>query len=125
MKKRFLASIGVALWSIGFGSVAARAAEPIADLDQFIRKAQVEFGVPGVAVAVVQDDRVLLLKGYGVRQLGEPGTVDENTIFQLASNSKTFTAAGMLYLKKRLNAPVIGTAAPAASWLEQLDAVLG
>jgi CubicO group peptidase (beta-lactamase class C family) len=95
MKKRFLASISVALWSIGFGSAAARAAEPIADLDQFIRQAQVEFGVPGVAVVVVQDDRVLLLKGYGVRQLGEPGTVDENTIFQLASNSKLFTAAGL------------------------------
>jgi CubicO group peptidase (beta-lactamase class C family) len=81
MKKRFGASIGVALWSIGFASVEARAAEPIADLDQFIQKAQVEFGVPGVAVAVVQDDRVLLLKGYGVRQLGKPGKVDENTIF--------------------------------------------
>ncbi len=33
--------------------------------------------------------------------------------------------AGVLYLRKRLNAPVIGTTAPAASWLEQLDAVLG
>lgn len=33
--------------------------------------------------------------------------------------------AGVLYLKNRLNTPAIGTAAPAASWLEQLDAVLG
>jgi hypothetical protein len=32
--------------------------------------------------------------------------------------------AGVLYLKKRLNAPVIGKTAPAASWLEQLDAIL-
>jgi CubicO group peptidase (beta-lactamase class C family) len=96
MNRRLLLTLlGFAMWSIGVASPAAHASDLVADLDQFIQRAQVEWGVPGVAVAVVQDDRVLLLKGYGVRRLGEPGSVDENTIFQLASNSKTFTAAAL------------------------------
>ena len=45
------------------------------------------------AVAVVQDGQVVLLKGYGVRDITKPDAVDENTIFQLASNTKALTAA--------------------------------
>ena len=53
------------------------------------------YGVPGAAVAVVLDDQVVLARGYGVRRLGEPGPVDEHTIFELGSNSKVFTAAAL------------------------------
>ncbi len=45
-------------------------------------------GVPGLAIVVVQGDRVVFLKGYGVRKVGQPGAVDADTIFQLASLSK-------------------------------------
>ncbi|MEA5442718.1 serine hydrolase [Cyanobium gracile] len=45
-------------------------------------------GVPGLAIVVVHADRVVFLKGYGVRRVGEPGAVDADTIFQLASLSK-------------------------------------
>jgi CubicO group peptidase (beta-lactamase class C family) len=65
------------------------------DLDAFIRKARSEYKVPGVAVAVVHEGKVVLLKGYGVRRLGDSAPVDENTIFQLASNTKSFTAAAL------------------------------
>lgn len=65
------------------------------DLDAFIRKARSEYNVPGVAVAVLHEDKVVLLKGYGVRRIGDSAPVDENTIFQLASNTKSFTAAAL------------------------------
>ena len=44
--------------------------------------------MPGVAVAVVYKDEVIFSKGYGVREVGKPEKVDENTVFQLASVSK-------------------------------------
>ncbi len=45
-------------------------------------------GVPGLAIVVVHADRVAFLRGYGVRRVGEPGAVDADTVFQLASLSK-------------------------------------
>jgi CubicO group peptidase (beta-lactamase class C family) len=67
--------------------------DPIANLDAFITKALKEYQVPGAAVAVVQNSKAVLLKGYGVRDVTKPGAVDENTIFQLASVTKTLTGA--------------------------------
>src|ERR1700746_81894 len=62
------------------------------ELDAFITKALKEYQVPGAAVAVVRDGNVSLVKGYGVRAVTTAGGVDENTIFQLASVTKTLTA---------------------------------
>ena len=70
-----------------------------------------DFEVPGIAIAIVQDGRVLLAKGYGVRKLGEPTPVDERTLFGIASNTKAFTATALGILvedgKLRWDAPVI------------------
>jgi Beta-lactamase class C and other penicillin binding proteins len=52
--------------------------------DQTLKKT----GVPGMAVAVVYRDKVVYLKGFGVRKAGEEGPVDADTVFQLASVSK-------------------------------------
>jgi CubicO group peptidase (beta-lactamase class C family) len=56
------------------------------------------FDVPGLAVAVVRDDRVVLARGYGVLERGKDQAVDEHTVFAIASNTKAFigTALGML-----------------------------
>src|SRR6266699_1061763 len=72
--------------------VAAAGNDPVAELDSFITRALKEFQVPGAAVAVVRDGKVALVKGYGVRDVTKAGAVDENTIFQLASVTKTLTA---------------------------------
>jgi CubicO group peptidase (beta-lactamase class C family) len=72
---------------------AASADDPVANLDAFITRTLKEYAVPGAAVAVVRDGKVALVKGYGVRNATKPGAVDENTIFQLASVTKTLTAA--------------------------------
>ncbi|OAH12945.1 serine hydrolase [Streptomyces jeddahensis] len=57
-------------------------------LDDVVRSAMRRTGVPGVAVGVVHRDRVVYLKGFGTRRVGQPGTVDADTVFQLASVSK-------------------------------------
>ena len=57
-------------------------------LDDYIEKGMQKTGVPGVAVAIVYQDKVVYLKGFGVRMAGESAPVDADTIFQLASMSK-------------------------------------
>jgi CubicO group peptidase (beta-lactamase class C family) len=53
------------------------------------------FDVPGIAVAVVKDGKIIHAKGYGVRSLRTKQKVDENTLFGIASNSKAFTTAAL------------------------------
>jgi CubicO group peptidase (beta-lactamase class C family) len=68
------------------------------DLDDYVAKALHEWEVPGLAVAVVKGDRVVLEKGYGVRKLGESKPVTQRTLFAIASCSKAFTAAAVAML---------------------------
>src|ERR1700683_5592786 len=56
------------------------------------------FDVPGIAVAIVKDGKVVLAKGLGVKKLGDPAPVDENTMFAIGSNSKAFTTAALATL---------------------------
>jgi CubicO group peptidase (beta-lactamase class C family) len=89
--------------------LAAPAAPP--DLDAWVQRAMRTFEVPGLAVAIVKDDSVVVAKGYGVRKLGSPTPVDERTLFGIASNTKAFTATalGVLVDEKKIewDAPVI------------------
>jgi CubicO group peptidase (beta-lactamase class C family) len=63
----------------------------IAELGKFIQTGQKELGVPGVALAMVQDGKVVFSGGFGVRELGKPATVDGDTVFMIASNTKALT----------------------------------
>ncbi|HAI46090.1 MAG TPA: serine hydrolase, partial [Stenotrophomonas sp.] len=78
-------------------------------LDATIERARAEFDIPGIAVAVAKDGKVVVTQGFGVRKLGDPTPVDGKTIFEIASNSKAFTAAGLAMLvdqgKLDLDAP--------------------
>jgi CubicO group peptidase (beta-lactamase class C family) len=67
-------------------------------IDALVQRTLTTFDVPGIAVAVVKDGKVVHAKGYGVRSLKTKEKVDENTNFGIASNSKAFTSAaiGML-----------------------------
>jgi CubicO group peptidase (beta-lactamase class C family) len=69
-----------------------------ADLDSYARKVLADWHAPGVALAVVKDDKVILARGYGVREVGKPELVDEHTIFDIASCSKAFTVAALAML---------------------------
>ena len=64
-------------------------------IDSLVEKTLTTFNVPGIAVAVLKDGKVIHLKGYGTRSLKSGGKVDENTLFGIASNTKAFTSAAL------------------------------
>jgi CubicO group peptidase (beta-lactamase class C family) len=83
------------------GPLAVRAqpgAVPKAVLDETIRDTLKAWEVPGVAAAIVYKGRVVYLHGFGVKELGKPDRVTPDTIFPLASCSKSFTSAAMAQL---------------------------
>ncbi len=93
MRTRLLTVLALALPA----SLPAQSVPP-ADLDSYIARGLREFEVPGLAVAIVKDGRVVLARGYGVREMGKPAPVDAHTLFQIASNTKAFTAAALAIL---------------------------
>jgi CubicO group peptidase (beta-lactamase class C family) len=76
---------------------AASAAVPT-DLDARVESAMREHGVPGMAIAIVEDGKPVLAKGYGVRKLGAPERVDADTIFPTGSTGKAITTAAIAVL---------------------------
>ncbi len=67
-------------------------------LDACIRRGMRAWQIPGLAIAIVKDGKVIVSKGYGVREVGKPEPVDENTLFEIASNTKLFTATAVANL---------------------------
>jgi len=67
-------------------------------LDSYIEKVRKEWEVPGLAVALVKDGKMIFAKGYGVRKLGEPVPVTPETLFGIASNTKAFTTTALAIL---------------------------
>lgn len=78
--------------------------------DAYVAQVLRAFTVPGAAVAIVKDGKVVLAKGYGVRRLGDTAPVDARTRFGIASNTKVFTATAIALLveegKLEWDAPV-------------------
>jgi len=64
-------------------------------IDSLVERTMKVFNVPGIAVAVVKDDKVIHMKGYGVSSIATGKKMDENTLFAIASNSKAFTSAAL------------------------------
>jgi len=69
------------------------------DLDNYINKGLKDWNLPGLAIAIVKDGKVVVMKGYGVRNVKTNEPVDENTLFMIASNSKLFTATALAQLE--------------------------
>lgn len=67
-------------------------------LDSYIDRGMKQWQIPGLAIAVVKDGKVVVMKGYGVREWGKEDKVDENTLFIIASNSKLFTGTSLAKL---------------------------
>src|SRR4029077_3005497 len=67
-------------------------------VDQVVERARKEFDVPGIAVAIVKDGKVVLAKGYGVRKQGETAPGTAQSLFRIASNTKAFTTAALSML---------------------------
>jgi CubicO group peptidase (beta-lactamase class C family) len=94
--------LGMAAWMVFLvlaccARTAAQAGPP-ADLDAFVARSMKTFDVPGMAIAIVKDGKVVMAKGYGARKMGEAAPVDENTLFGIGSNTKAFTTAALATL---------------------------
>ncbi|WP_332877688.1 serine hydrolase [Massilia sp. S19_KUP03_FR1] len=94
-----------AAFIIAFSAVGASAQTtvPVAasaayNLEADVTRVMKAFDVPGIAIAIVKDGKVVATRGFGVRKLGQPALVDANTLFEVASNSKAFTAAALAML---------------------------
>ncbi|QNK83535.1 serine hydrolase [Nakamurella sp. PAMC28650] len=83
---------------------AGRIDASIKQLDALAAKLMARSGVPGMAVAVVHGGKTVYAKGFGVKEIGQSGQVDANTVFQLASLSKPIgaTVVARQVSKKRI-----------------------
>lgn len=86
-------------------------AEHIAQLTSFVEKSMQQLGVPGASIALIDQGNIVYEGGFGVRELGKPEKVDENTVFMAASNTKGMTTLLLSQLvdqkKLRWDEPVI------------------
>ncbi|MFZ1139385.1 MAG: serine hydrolase domain-containing protein [Candidatus Sulfotelmatobacter sp.] len=77
-------------------SFAGRTPHPLdaAHIDQlksFVETSMQQLGIPGVSIALIDGGKIVYEGGFGVRELGKPEKVDENTVFMAASNTKGMT----------------------------------
>ena len=68
-------------------------------LDTYINRALQTWNIPGVAVAVVKDGKLVLAKGYGKQSIVRNDKVNENTLFLIGSNTKAFTGTLLAWLQ--------------------------
>ncbi|MBS1487083.1 MAG: serine hydrolase [Bacteroidetes bacterium] len=77
----------------GFKIFAQTQEQKIKEFDAYIEKVRQDWHAPGMAVAVVKDGKVLLQKGYGLRESGKEDKVNSQTLFSCASTTKAMTVA--------------------------------
>ncbi|MBU3079504.1 serine hydrolase [Sphingomonas quercus] len=73
-------------------------AAPPPGFDARVEALRKQFGVPGASIAIVENGKTTLAKGYGVRRLGSPEPVGADTIMTIGSTTKAFTAADLALL---------------------------
>src|SRR5947209_8494040 len=70
-------------------------------LDSYVNRGLKDWDLPGLAIVVVKDGKVVVMKGYGVRNISTNAPVDEHTMFMIASNTKLFTGTALALLETR------------------------
>lgn len=93
----------------------------IAGLDAIAADVMKRSGIPGMAVAVVRNGKTVYVKGFGVRKIGESQPIDADTVFQIASLSKSLAASVVAH---QIAAGVIKWNTPVVthlSWFKLMD----
>ncbi len=98
--KKFTSAITLAiLWLLlPAGTLRGQEIPALQDLSSYIEESRQLFGVPGLAVGIIKDGKVVMNRGFGLRHAGQEAQVDSLTVFGIASCSKAFTAAAMAML---------------------------
>lgn len=68
-------------------------------LDIYVNSGLEKWQIPGAAILVVKNGKVVVAKGYGVKEIGTNDKVDENTLFMIGSNTKAFTGTLLAMLE--------------------------
>ena len=95
---RSRAALAFLLTFVPLGAHAQRV--DLAAFDRYVDKGVKDWGVPGLAIAIVKDDSVVFAKGYGVRRIGSPDPVDAHTRFAIGSTTKAMTTLALLMLRE-------------------------
>src|SRR5690606_2150070 len=100
MKRSFFLVVLVLTAAISAAAQAKSLDAKLTEIDAYANKVMDTWKASdaGMAIAIVKDDKVVFEKGYGVREIGKPDKVDENTLFAIASNSKAFNTAALAIL---------------------------
>ncbi|GAB2576111.1 serine hydrolase [Dyella jejuensis] len=91
------------------------------DLDAYVDSTRKTFDVPGIAVAIVKDGKVVFEQGFGLREAGKPQQVDAHTLFAIASNTKAFTAAALQMLAEQGKVDMDARVTDYLPWFQMSD----
>lgn len=80
-----------------FVSLSAKADE----VDIFVKSAMRERHIPSVSIAVIKNNKIIKQKAYGTANLEQNVLATPQTVYQLASATKTFTGTAVMYLAER------------------------
>lgn len=70
-------------------------------LDNYIQQGLKDWQIPGLGIVIVKDGKIITMKGYGIRDINTTDSVDTNTLFMIASNTKLFTSTALAQLEYR------------------------
>lgn len=90
-------TVAVVLLSLSAGLWAQRPI-PEKEIEETVERMRAAFQAPGLAVSIVDNERVAFAKGFGVKRLGQPGAVTADTRFAIASATKAFTTTAIAIL---------------------------
>ncbi|WP_432410555.1 serine hydrolase [Rasiella sp. SM2506] len=69
-------------------------------LQTYITQGMKDWQIPGLSVAIIKDDKIVFMKGFGTTKVNGSELVDENTLFMIGSNTKAFTATTLSILQE-------------------------
>ena len=119
MKRIISLLIGAVLLS---GSAVATAQSRRQLIDAYVEEQMAKLHIPGVAIAVLHNGRVELMKGYGVANIERNLRVTPNTMFQIASTTKPFTAMAIAMLAEDGHVSLDEKAIKYLAWLPSIYA---
>jgi len=94
-------SLGTGLLVVAVATLPARAQTVEERANKFVESTRLEWGAPGVSVAVARESQIVFARGVGWAKLADSVPVDPETTYRIASTSKAITATAVLQLVER------------------------
>jgi CubicO group peptidase (beta-lactamase class C family) len=96
-----LTNIGLVIPNKASGSSLSQIATTFNVINHLVETQMAAKDIPGLALVITLGDKIVHVKGFGVTSLDEPNKVTPQTVFDLASSSKSFTALAVLLLRDK------------------------